>query len=75
MELGGIVLSLSDSKGAIYAEEGLTADEVYAVQGLKAKRQALDSYQTKHKYFAGKRPWTLTDKVDIARTPSPLHLL
>ncbi|WBW75508.1 NADP-specific glutamate dehydrogenase Gdh1 [Schizosaccharomyces osmophilus] len=71
MELGAVVKSLSDSKGALIATspEGLTPDVIYKIQELKEKRLAItDSLEltNKHKFIAGARPWTHVGEVDIA---------
>ncbi|KUJ19639.1 putative NADP-specific glutamate dehydrogenase [Mollisia scopiformis] len=69
IELGATVVSLSDSKGALIAEEGhsVTPEDIEKIATLKLKRQALTefSHQGKYKYIDGARPWTHV-KVDIA---------
>ncbi|TFK51611.1 NADP-specific glutamate dehydrogenase [Heliocybe sulcata] len=68
LELGGTVLSLSDSKGALVSKDGLTEATVRAVMDLKLKGGALSSLpsQSGVAYVAGKRPWTLLEQIDIA---------
>lgn len=72
IELGGHVVSLSDSKGALVAGEGssFTPEHVHQIAALKVQRQALtafDHWQAgKFKYVEGARPWTHVGKVDIA---------
>ena len=75
LELGGTVLSLSDSKGSLIANEGgFTKDVIEAVGQLKLKGGALSSFASfagddaegKYTYHAGKRPWKLLPKVHIA---------
>jgi len=75
MELGGIVLSLSDSQGCLIAtdEKGFTVDDIAAIANIKLARKSLkdhhqndSSCQQRMQYHEGKRPWTLVDKVDIA---------
>lgn len=75
IELGGKVVSLSDSKGALIAkhEEGVTPDLIKKIADLKLKRKALaDLHTTEHHlsskfhYRPGARPWTHFHKVDIA---------
>lgn len=66
IELGATVVSLSDSKGAIIAEHGITPDDIAAIGELKLKRQSLTDFKNdKLKYIDGARPWTHV-KVDIA---------
>jgi glutamate dehydrogenase (NADP+) len=72
IELGGTVISLSDSKGAIIAEEGgkITPELVSTIADLKVKRQALSSLELasdlKLKYKEGARPWKEVGHVDVA---------
>jgi glutamate dehydrogenase (NADP+) len=74
IELGAIVVSLSDSKGALIAtgEEGVSPKQVETVAALKVKRQALseiahtDEFKGAFKYIDGARPWTHVGKIDIA---------
>jgi glutamate dehydrogenase (NADP+) len=72
IELGAIVVSLSDSKGAFIAEseEGITADLVSKIADLKVARKSLadleEATEHKVKYIEGVRPWLHVGKVDIA---------
>lgn len=74
IELGGTVLSLSDSKGALVVtgEEGVSADDIALVAQLKLDRKALtdiastDAFKNKYKYIGGARPWLEVGKVDVA---------
>src|SRR4051812_27291062 len=67
IELGAKVLSLSDSKGALVAEGGFTKELVEQIGDLKLKGGALESLtQEGLVYYAGKRPWQLLPKIDIA---------
>lgn len=74
IELGGTVVSLSDSKGAIIAtdEEGITPELVSVIADLKVKRKALtevansSEYSDKIKYIDGARPWLHVGNVDVA---------
>jgi glutamate dehydrogenase (NADP+) len=70
IELGATVLSLSDSKGALIAQDGktFTPADVEKIAALKVKRQSLadfDHAASGYKYVEGARPWTHV-KVDIA---------
>eukprot|EP00123_Amoebidium_parasiticum_P014380 comp22470_c0_seq1/m.33853 comp22470_c0_seq1/g.33853 ORF comp22470_c0_seq1/g.33853 comp22470_c0_seq1/m.33853 type:complete len:456 (-) comp22470_c0_seq1:505-1872(-) len=72
-ELGGIVLSLSDSKGAIIAtneKEGVQPSDVDAIGALKLRHGTLQEFAALHPdrftYHAGARPWTLVKAVDVA---------
>lgn len=72
IELGGTVVSLSDSKGAFIATEpsnGFTAEEVAEIAELKVKHTQLstlaDKWVHKFKYLEGARPWTHVT-VDVA---------
>lgn len=74
IELGGTVISLSDSKGALIAtdEKGITPDLVNIVADLKVKRKQLSElaesseYKQKFKYIEGARPWVHVENVDVA---------
>jgi len=77
IELGSVVLSLSDSAGALIAKEeskGFTADDVHTIAALKIKHKSLTSFvqaegnEARFEWHAGARPWALgpSGKVDIA---------
>lgn len=74
IELGGIVVSLSDSKGSIIAtdEKGITGDEIAFIAQLKVDRKQLteiansENHKDRFKYIEGARPWTHVGKVDVA---------
>jgi len=71
IELGGTVVSLSDSKGAIISseEKGVTHDEVEKIAALKLERKQLSSIAESlkgFKYIDGARPWLHVGNVDIA---------
>ncbi|ELU38324.1 glutamate dehydrogenase (NADP+) [Rhizoctonia solani AG-1 IA] len=66
LELGGSVLSLSDSKGALIAVDGkgFNKEDIAAIAQIKLNRAYLtDFVATSEK---GKRPWTLVGSADIA---------
>jgi glutamate dehydrogenase (NADP+) len=76
IELGGTIVSLSDSKGALIAKPGsvgVTPGLVHEIQDLKLKRKSLaDLYfsssevASEFEYVAGARPWTKFGKLDVA---------
>ena len=67
-QLGGKVVTLSDSAGYIYDADGIDAEKLAFVMELKNElRGRISEYVTKYpnaKYVAGKRPWEV--KCDIA---------
>ncbi len=67
-QLGGKVVTLSDSSGYIYDAEGIDADKLAYVMELKNVRRGRISEYVKEypsaKFFAGERPWGV--KCDIA---------
>ncbi|MBQ4106584.1 MAG: NADP-specific glutamate dehydrogenase [Lentisphaeria bacterium] len=69
IQLGGLVLTMSDSSGAIYDPNGIDAEKLHWIQELKnVRRGRLREYAehfTGAKYFEGARPWQLTP-CDIA---------
>ena len=68
-QLGGKVVTLSDSNGSIVDEDGISADKLRYVMELKnIRRGRIKEYADKFKgakYVEGRRPWGLT-KVEIA---------
>ena len=67
-ELGGKVVTLSDSSGYIYDADGIDAEKLAFVMEIKnVNRGRIEEYVAKYptaKFIAGKRPWEI--KVDIA---------
>ena len=66
-ELGGKVVTMSDSAGFIYDPDGITAEELAYVMELKnVKRGRIKDYAEKYgcEYYEGKRPWGI--KCDVA---------
>ncbi|KAF5536756.1 NADP-specific glutamate dehydrogenase [Fusarium napiforme] len=70
IELGGSVVSLSDSKGALVAKEGssFTPEQIHNIAALKIKHQALTAFEHDGQFtwIEGARPWVHVGKVDIA---------
>lgn len=67
-ELGGKVVTLSDSSGCIYDPDGVSGEKWEYVMELKnVKRGRIKEYAEKYgvDYFEGERPWT-HGKFDIA---------
>jgi glutamate dehydrogenase (NADP+) len=66
-ELGGKVVTLSDSNGFIYDPKGIDAEKLNFIMELKnIKRGRINEYAEKYgvEYFEDKRPWII--KCDIA---------
>lgn len=81
IELGGTVVSLSDSQGSVVVineKDGFTPAEIQAIAELKVARRQLSSIFSpesseaklfsaeKFKYIANARPWLHVGKVDVA---------
>lgn len=74
IELGATVVSLSDSKGAIIAENGITPEQIYVVQEGRSQWKTLEQIigeasvftEGSVTYIAGARPWTHAGQVDVA---------
>ncbi|BCS00793.1 glutamate dehydrogenase [Aspergillus luchuensis] len=76
IELGGSVVSLSDSQGSliINGEGSFTPEEIELIAQTKVERKQLASIvgaapfsdANKFKYIAGARPWVHVGKVDVA---------
>ncbi len=70
MQLGAVVVSMSDSDGSIYAPDGLTDEQLRFIFELKNVmrgriREVAEEYPDTVKYFPGERPWHIA-KCDIA---------
>lgn len=70
IELGATVVSLSDSKGSLVAEDAaafFTPQHVDDIAALKVRRAALSEFQpgSGFKYIEGARPWVHVGKVDV----------
>nr|WP_159949936.1 NADP-specific glutamate dehydrogenase [Polaribacter septentrionalilitoris] len=68
IELGATVLTLSDSGGYIYDEDGIDTEKLKFIMDLKNNQRGriseyVDQYPS-GKYFKGERPWSI--KCDIA---------
>lgn len=68
IELGGKVLSFSDSNGTITKSTGFTQAEVEQVMHLKNKKRGrcAELANSEITFHAGKRPWGLFKSVDFA---------
>jgi glutamate dehydrogenase (NADP+) len=67
IQLGGKVVTMSDSEGYIFDKDGITAEKLAFVMDLKNnKRGRIKEYAAKYKcdFVAGKTPWEV--KCDIA---------
>ncbi len=66
-QLGGKVVTLSDSNGFIYDPDGIDAEKLQFVMELKnVKRGRIKEYVEKYpsaKYFEGQRPWNIAGEV------------
>lgn len=63
IELGGKVVTLSDSAGSIYDKNGIDTEKLQYVMDLKnVKRGRIKEYADKFgaKYLEGQRPWSVT---------------
>jgi glutamate dehydrogenase (NADP+) len=70
IELGGLVISLSDSTGSLIAtdDKGFTTEDIETIAQIKLERKSIKEFKTggRFDYHEGKRPWTLVSKADIA---------
>ncbi|SFN91964.1 NADP-specific glutamate dehydrogenase [Salegentibacter flavus] len=78
LQLGGKVLTMSDSGGYIYEKDGITEEKLQFIMNLKnVKRGRISEYVDEYasaKYFEGKTPWEV--KCDVAlpcATQNELH--
>lgn len=76
IELGGTVVSLSDSKGCIIVPNGVTPEQIKEVADAKIKFKSLEQIIKESasafkdakdiKYIPGARPWTHCGQVEVA---------
>ena len=76
IEVGGVVVSLSDSKGSIISKNGITVEQIDAIAAAKLKFKTLEQIvkdeatifggNNSVEYIAGVRPWTKVGQVDVA---------
>lgn len=76
IELGSTVVSLSDSKGCIISQTGITPEQIKAIAEAKIQFKTLEqiikdtptlfSGSNEVQYIAGVRPWTHCGQVDVA---------
>jgi glutamate dehydrogenase (NADP+) len=68
-ELGGKVVTLSDSDGTIYDKDGISGEKLSFVMDLKNnKRGRIKEYASRYKsaeYLEGKRPWEIECQVAL----------
>ncbi len=67
MELGGIVITMSDTSGSIYDYDGLNNEKLTFIKDMKALKKGNLKDYGRHfhtEYYEGKRPWNI--KCDVA---------
>ena len=68
-ELGGKVVTMSDSSGYIYDADGIDADKLAHVMEIKnVRRGRISEYLVKYpsaKFFEGERPWSVAGEVAL----------
>ncbi len=79
IQLGGTVLTLSDSSGFIYDKEGITEEKLKHVMALKnVKRERIHTYLEKYpsaEFHQGKTPWGIPCDIALpCATQNELHL-
>ncbi|MGQ8336434.1 NADP-specific glutamate dehydrogenase [Sunxiuqinia sp. A32] len=68
LELGGKVVTMSDSSGSIYDPDGIDREKLDYVMELKnVQRGRIKEYAEKYgcEYYAGKRPWGIACEVAL----------
>ncbi len=66
-QLGGKVITLSDSTGYILDEDGIDAEKLAYVMEFRGRKEKIDAYVKKYpnaKFFKGEKPWGV--KADLA---------
>lgn len=68
IQLGGTVLTLSDSTGTLISNKGFTKEDIASIGDIKLARKSLTAFNAGSEYtwHEGARPWTLVEKADIA---------
>ncbi len=70
IQLGGKVVTLSDSSGYVYAEDGFHSEAFEKLQEIKNERREGIAAMAKElngvKYFEGERSWNVPCNIDIA---------
>jgi glutamate dehydrogenase/leucine dehydrogenase len=67
MELGGVVVSLSDSGGCVVEEGGFSKENIEKVFAIKSRRGRIKEYKSETSKFVEKsQPWKHVQKVDVA---------
>ena len=71
IELGGTVLTLSDSTGTLLSTspEGFAVKDIQTIAEIKLLRKPLTVFERgadKFTFHEGQRPWALVDKADVA---------
>lgn len=69
IELGAKVITINDSTGVLVFENGMSADDLTIIEECKNKKRARLSTiadRVSGKYIAGKSPWSIDVKYDIA---------
>lgn len=69
-QMGGKVVTVSDSAGYVFAPEGIHAEQLDFIKDLKNVRRGriseLANAYADMTYFEGERPWSLPTNVDVA---------
>ena len=68
-ELGGKVITASDSSGCILDKDGIDSEKLAFLMDLKnVRRGRIKEYADKFgcEYHEGKRPWEVVDQIDVA---------
>merc|ERR1712130_1025354 len=66
-ELGAIVVSMSDSGGAVIEPNGFSKEQFQQIRDIKARRGRIKEYKSKTMKFVEKeQPWKYVEKVDVA---------
>jgi len=67
IELGGTVVSLSDSKGCLCSDKGFSPEVIHKIAALKVQRKQLTELNDEaFAYKDGVRPWKEVGNVDVA---------
>tara|TARA_B100001123_G_scaffold449736_2_gene616379 strand:+ start:1293 stop:2576 length:1284 start_codon:yes stop_codon:yes gene_type:complete len=66
VELGGNVMSVSDSKGSLIFNNNINNSQLKQIQDIKLKGMSLESLDIDASYYSGSKPWNeIESNVDI----------
>merc|ERR1712129_228405 len=70
LELGAVVVSMSDSGGSVIEPKGFSKEQFEQIRDIKDMRGRMKEYKSDYsdtcKFIEGKQPWQFVENVDVA---------